>query len=315
MSRTRNLLATTAAVIGSSMALVTAGVSHADPTAPPVSSEQAPGLPAMQNLSPIIQQAAADPSGAASLLMSAAQVFIANSKAPEQSNNVANAVMNVAAEPVQPVAHLGAPGAPGPQAIPHVIPEGMVAGSESHLPPGIDPANAVGPVEEAPAEAPAEPLAAPEVVPAAVATPDGQPAPPADFPTTQDFMYPSFGNACLADGGSPMGLALSVAGPATLPPPGPGPGQIGYVFTAMGAPKLAEHQKLPLNVTWVNLSTGKSGSLTLQGNPEVNPDGPATLTGVADTGAGSIITTIFGGVTTVDGQCQFQPTIGSAVVP
>jgi hypothetical protein len=74
-------------------------------------------------------------------------------------------------------------------------------------------------------------------------------------------------------------------------------------------------QKLPLNVTWVNLSTGKSGSVTLKTNPQINPNGPTTLTAIADTGSGSIMSTIFGQVTTKEKQCQFMPTIGSTVVP
>ncbi|MEX3771880.1 hypothetical protein ABFW14_33845, partial [Mycolicibacterium fortuitum] len=74
-------------------------------------------------------------------------------------------------------------------------------------------------------------------------------------------------------------------------------------------------QKLPLNATWVNLTTGKSGSVTLQPRPDLNPEGPTTLTAIADTGSGSIMTTIFGQVTTTEMQCQFMPTIGSTVVP
>ncbi|MEX3652055.1 hypothetical protein ABFW09_04995, partial [Mycolicibacterium fortuitum] len=49
--------------------------------------------------------------------------------------------------------------------------------------------------------------------------------------------------------------------------------------------------------------------------PDLNPEGPTTLTAIADTGSGSIMTTIFGQVTTTEMQCQFMPTIGSTVVP
>ena len=128
-------------------------------------------------------------------------------------------------------------------------------------------------------------------------------------------MYPSISNACLADGGNVLATAISVAGPAKIPTPGPGPGQTAYVFTAVGTPAPAVEQKLPLNVTWVNLSTGKSGSATLKPRPDINPNGPTTLTAIVDTGSGSIISTIFGQVTTLDRQCQFMPTIGSTVVP
>jgi hypothetical protein len=48
---------------------------------------------------------------------------------------------------------------------------------------------------------------------------------------------------------------------------------------------------------------------------DINPSGPTTLTAIADTGSGSIMSTIFGQVTTTERQCQFMPTIGATVVP
>ncbi|WP_444542994.1 Rv1157c family protein, partial [Mycobacterium celatum] len=159
----------------------------------------------------------------------------------------------------------------------------------------------------APVPAPAPPAEAP----APAAAPTYNP----DSPPTQDFMYPSIGTGCAADGGNVIATALSVAGPAKIPTPGPQPGQTAYVFTAVGTPGPADVQKLPLNVTWVNLTNGKSGSATLKPQPDINPDGPTTLTAIADTGSGSIMSTIFGQVTTKDKQCQFMPTIGSTVVP
>ena len=70
-----------------------------------------------------------------------------------------------------------------------------------------------------------------------------------------------------------------------------------------------------LRAAWVNLTTGKSGSVTLKPRPDMNANGPTTLTAIADTGSGSIMSTIFGQVTTTEKQCQFMPTIGSTVVP
>jgi hypothetical protein len=273
---------------------------------------QAPGLSAVQSIGPAIERAAADPTNAASTLMAAAAVFAGDSVAPPDSKNVATAVN-------QFVAHVPAPGA--------------VPGAVAHLPAGVDPAHAVGPVpdaapvaEAAPApEAQAAPApdVAPAPAPAAAPAPDpgAAPAPAAapafgpDAPPTQDFMYPSISNNCLKDGGNVLATALSVAGPATIPAPGPAAGQTAYVFTAIGTPAPAAEQRLPLNVTWVNLSTGKSGSATLKPRPDINPDGPTTLTAIVDTGSGSIISTIFGQVTTSEMQCQFMPTIGSTVVP
>src|SRR5262245_2477855 len=308
MSSIRTTFAGAAVAIGSSAALLLDGMTpaaYADPPPPlPIDSLQAPGLAAVQSIGPAIQQAAADPTNAASMLMAAAAAFAGNSASAPDSRNVATAVN-------QFVAHVPAPGA--------------VPGAEAHLPAGVDPAHAVGPVPvaaPAPAEAPApaaEP--APAAAPAPAPAPDPAAAPTAapsfgpDTPPTQDFMYPSISNGCLSDGGNVLATAISVAGPAKIPAPGPGPGQTAYVFTAVGTPAPAPEQTLPLNVTWVNLSTGKSGSATLKPRPDINPNGPTTLSAIADTGSGSIISTSFGQVTTIDKQCQFMPTIGSTVVP
>jgi hypothetical protein len=308
----RTMFATVAVAIGSSAALLLGGmtpVANADPAPPlPIDGLQAPGLSAVQSIGPAIQRAAADPTNAASTLMAAAAVFAGDSAAPPDSKNVATAVN-------QFVAHVPAPGA--------------VPGAEAHLPAGVDPAHAVGPAPEAaPMAAPApEAVPAPGPAPApdaaAAPAPDAAPAPaldaaPAfgpDAPPTQDFLYPSISNGCLQDGGNVLATAISVAGPAKIPAPGPAAGQTAYVFTAVGTPAPAAEQRLPLNVTWVNLTTGKSGSATLKPRPDINPDGPTTLTAVVDTGSGSIISTIFGQVTTAEKQCQFMPTIGSTVVP
>jgi hypothetical protein len=300
MSSIRTTFAVAAAAVGSSAALVLGGVTpvaNADPALPlPIDGLQAPGLSAVQSIGPAIQRAAADPTNAASTLMAAAAVFAGDAAVPPDSKNVATAVN---------------------QFVAHVPAAGAVPGAEAHLPAGVDPAHAVGPVPEA------APLAAPapEAVPAPAPAPDAAaaPAPAAAFgpdaPPTQDFMYPSISNGCLQDGGNVLATAISVAGPAQIPAPGPAAGQTAYVFTAVGTPAPAAEQRLPLNVTWVNLTTGRSGSATLKPRPDINPEGPTTLTAIVDTGSGSIISTIFGQVTTTEKQCQFMPTIGSTVVP
>jgi hypothetical protein len=304
MSPTRKLFANAAVAVGSSAALLLgmAGTANAEPIAPlPIDAMQAPGMPAMEGLSPAIQKAASDPYNAVSTLMAAAAAFTGNSAAPTDSKNVASAVNSFVAQPA--AAHVPAPGA--------------VPGAEAHLPAGVDPANAVGPVPEAlPAPAP-EVATAPEAVPAPAPAPEAAANPQfgPDAPTTQDFLYPSISNGCLKDGGNVLATAISVAGPAKIPAPGPAAGQTAYVFTAIGTPGPAAEQKLPLNVTWVNLTTGKSGSATLKPRSDINPEGPTTLSVIADTGSGSIMSTIFGQVTTTEKQCQFMPTIGSTVVP
>lgn len=326
MSRLKTLFnATTATVaVGSSAALLFGGLSPvaaADPTAPalPLPTAGFPGLPALEQLSPVIQQAAADPAGATSLLAAAAAAFAGNSSAPANSRQVADSVAQFVQSP--PEAMLPSE---------HVPTAGSAPGLVAHLPSGVDPAKSVGPVPQAapgaPEAVPAPPEAAGVVAPPAEAVPAEAPAPEAtpaaanpgfgpDAPPTQDFMYPSIGQNCLADGGNVIATALSVAGPATIPTPGPKAGQTAYVFTAVGTPGPAETQKLPLNVTWVNLTTGKSGSATLQPRSDINADGPTTLTAIVDTGSGSIMSTIFGQVSTKDHQCNFLPTIGSTVVP
>src|SRR6476620_4245164 len=290
MSPTRKLFVNAAVAVGSTAALLlgVTGTANAEPIAPlPIDAVQAPGIPAFEGLSPAIQKAASDPYNAVSTLMAAAAAFTGNSAAPTDSKNVATAVNSFVAQPA--AAHVPAPGA--------------VPGAEAHLPAGVDPANAVGPAPEAlAAPAPeAAPLQDPEAVPAPAPAPDGTPpsaeaaADPQfgpDAPTTQDFLYPSISNGCLKDGGNVLATAISVAGPAKIPAPGPGPGQTAYVFTAVGTPAPAAEQKLPLNVTWVNLSTGKSGSATLKPRPDINPTGPATMSAIVDTGSGSIMSTI-----------------------
>ena len=314
----------------------------ADPTIP-LDPGQLPGLEAMQSLSPVVQQAAATPASAQQLLLAAASQLAGSATTPEGSLSLADAVskfvqnggaagLTPAAAPVSQQAAglphgttpLLTPG-PGNGPIPleqHVPAAGVVPGAEAHLPTGIDPAHAAGPVAEAMPEVPT-PAAAPAAGPAAAPAPEAAPAPaPAaapsfdpNSPPKQDFMYPSISNGCLKDGGNVIATAISVAGPATIPAPGPRSGQTAYVFTAVGTPAPAAEQKLPLNVTWVNLTNGRSGSATLKPNPGINPQGPTTLTAVVDTGSGSIMSTIFGQVTTLDNQCTFMPTIGSSVVP
>ena len=322
----RNLTSTfAAAAIAASAAVALSPNAAADPAPPaPAPAQQIPGmpgLPALSELSPIIQQAAGNPEQATQLLMAAAQAFSHNPSAPEQSKSVAESVNQFVQS--------------SPESAPtaHVVPPGVEPGAQAHLPTGIDPVHAAGPAPEAAAPAPANavPVAATPPAPAAPAGPApaaapvpsaGAPAPAAaapgfspDAPPTQDFMYPSISNNCGADGGTVMAPVLSVAGPAKIPTPGPSAGQTAYVFTAVGTPGPADVQKLPLNVTWVNLTTGKSGSATLKPQPDINPQGPTTLTATVDTGSGSIMSTIFGQVSTKDKQCQFMPTIGSTVVP
>ncbi|OYN80457.1 hypothetical protein CG716_08865 [Mycolicibacterium sphagni] len=348
------LLLTTAALVAATN-LAFSPVATADP-AIPLDPGQLPGLDAMQLLGPVVQQAAGNPSSAQSLLLAAASQLAGNATTPAGSAALAqqvtkfvqdggaagpSAALPSSAPPAEAmgVAHgttpLMTPGpGNGPAPLPEHLPDGVPAAipsADAHLPTGIDPTHAVGPVPDALPEVPTPvhvvtPSATPGATPVgnSINTAGSTPAPaaaaaPPNYdpasPPTQDFMYPSISNGCLKDGGNVIATAISVAGPAKIPTPGPAAGQTAYVFTAVGTPAPAAEQKLPLNVTWVNLTSGKSGSVTLKPNPDINSAGPTTLTAIADTGSGSIMSTIFGQVTTVDKQCTFMPTIGSTVVP
>ena len=104
MSQTRKLFAGVAALaMASAGAFTTAGAAWADPVSPiPIDILQAPGLPAMQQLSPVLQQAAANPQNAASMLMAAASAFAGNSAAPADSRQVASSVNQFVQQPPTP---------------------------------------------------------------------------------------------------------------------------------------------------------------------------------------------------------------------
>ncbi len=74
MAITRNLISGfAAAAIACSAAVALGPDAAADPTPPPpIPAQQFPGLPALTELSPIIQQAAGNPEQATQLLMAAA---------------------------------------------------------------------------------------------------------------------------------------------------------------------------------------------------------------------------------------------------
>src|SRR4051812_50112079 len=128
MSPTRKLFANAAVAVGSSAALLlgVTGTANAEPVAPlPIDAMQAPGIPAVEGLSPAIQKAASDPYNAVSTLMAAAAALTGNSAAPPGSKNVATGVKSFGPHPRG--RHLAAPGA-GP-------------GARGPLPAGRDPRN------------------------------------------------------------------------------------------------------------------------------------------------------------------------------
>src|SRR6201995_3884158 len=146
MAITRNLISGfTVAALACSAAVALSPGATADPAPPqPIPAQQFPGLPALTELSPIIQQAAGNPEEATQLLMAAAQAFSRNPSAPEQSKNVAESVNQAVSTA-------------------HVAPPGVEPGAQAHLPTGVDPVHAAGPAPEA--AAPPAANAVPEAAP------------------------------------------------------------------------------------------------------------------------------------------------------
>lgn len=144
----------------------------------------------------------------------------------------------------------------------------------------------------------------------------GGPELPKEGPVISQFLWPTLGKGCISASADSVGTALAVAGPAQLPPPGPQAGQAGFVFTALGTKRPTEVQSPPMTVQWINLDTRQSGTLALTDEAKINPDGPATLSAIADTGNGRVVAVVSGSLTTqADAEsapitCSFLPTIG-----
>ena len=138
-------------------------------------------------------------------------------------------------------------------------------------------------------------------------------------PVIQQFLYPTLGKGCISPTADSVATALAVSGPAKLPPPGPGAGQAGIVFTALGTEPLAPVQAAPLTINWLNIDNRQSGVATLDSSARINPDGPATLSTIIDTGPGRVLGVVSGGITTQAADaapisCTFLPTVGMFVV-
>lgn len=148
----------------------------------------------------------------------------------------------------------------------------------------------------------------------------GPELPPSDGPVISQFLYPTIGKGCIGGTSDSVGAALAVPGPAHLPPPGPKAGEAGFVFTALGTSKATDDQPNPLFVDWVNIDHPKTGRTQLTTAARINPDGPATLSGIAETGQGRVLAVVSGGLTTAgEGgapvTCSFLPTVGTVYVP
>ena len=135
---------------------------------------------------------------------------------------------------------------------------------------------------------------------------DGGPPLPENAPVFTQFYWPTVAGSCIGGELDAVGTAIAVPGPAEIPAPGAAAGQTAFVFTALGtAPALPEQGGM--NVTWFNLDTLRNG-VTPLGNYGINPDGPATLSGTANTGNGTVVAIVSGAVRTEDATCSFLPT-------
>jgi len=106
--------------------------------------------------------------------------------------------------------------------------------------------------------------------------------------------------------------------PAKLPVPGVPENHTAFVFTALGTGALAEQQRGEMTVQWVNMNTLKHGVAPLKYNG-INPSGPATVSGTAETGRGTIVAWLSGTINTKEknaegaetvANCTFTPTAG-----
>lgn len=134
---------------------------------------------------------------------------------------------------------------------------------------------------------------------------------PENAPDIAQFAWPTRAENCIGGNLASVGSAFAVAGPADLPLPGVEPGQAAFVFTALGTGALAEQQNTGMQVRWANLSNFTHGTTAL-GDTGINPDGPSTISGVANTGRGLVVALLSGGLTTStdngSANCTFAPT-------
>ncbi|MFH0411739.1 hypothetical protein ACG98H_06885 [Corynebacterium sp. L4756] len=125
-------------------------------------------------------------------------------------------------------------------------------------------------------------------------------------PAFKQFYWPTVSGKCIGGQGDSVGSAIAVPGPTEIPAPGAGAGETTFVFTALGTAPAAERQG-EMNVQWFNIDTLQTGIAPL-GNHGINADGPATVSGTASTGKGTIVAMVSGTVKTQEQPCSFVPT-------
>ncbi|RNE48681.1 hypothetical protein C5L39_08210 [Corynebacterium alimapuense] len=129
---------------------------------------------------------------------------------------------------------------------------------------------------------------------------------PEDGPGFTQFIWPTVSGNCIGGESDSVASAIAVPGPAEIPFPGAEAGQTTFLFTALGtAPAAAEQGGM--YVHWFNLDSFEHGITSLENN-NINPDGPATISGTGDTGNGTLVAVASGEVRTLDANCSFLPT-------
>lgn len=140
----------------------------------------------------------------------------------------------------------------------------------------------------------------------------GGPALPVNGPDFRQGFWPTVSPNCMGPGMNSTGSLIAVPGPAQIPVPAPKTGQATFVFTALGTEPASPAQGA-MRVHWINLSDFRTGVTPLYNNG-INKTGPATLSNVADTGAGPVLAVVSGAVNTGGRSCGFAPTALSVTV-
>ncbi|MDK8845986.1 hypothetical protein QP888_05600 [Corynebacterium sp. MSK297] len=133
----------------------------------------------------------------------------------------------------------------------------------------------------------------------------GGPELPQQGPNFTQFGWPTVAGSCINGTHNSVGTAIAVPGPAEIPAPGARANETAFLFTALGTAPAAHNQNMRAH--WFNLSNGKYGTTALD-NHGINPEGPATISGVADTGRGTIMALLEGSVHTEHSKCNYLPT-------
>lgn len=134
---------------------------------------------------------------------------------------------------------------------------------------------------------------------------------PDNGPDFTQFYWPCPAERCIDGKSVALGSTIAVPGPADLPLPGAKPGETTFVFTALGTGSLADDPDSAIQINWVNVSNLKYG-VTRLFDTGLNPHGPATVSGTAETGSGTIVAVQTGVLpTSTNGgtvRCSFLPT-------